>query len=174
MIQSDQFILSILIFRTVLTLQGRIDLARILLALVVGGLCLRFFIFSIFALCSWCGLAFSHRRVVLRLHICGWLPPPSLAFGSGRCRHGVVAYTPPPVHSPPCVLFFLSLIQKERRSMSRVPCSFPPSVGSIWVRILGFFPCSFIKSLWKFLRQIASTMLLRLIRHMQRPVPLLP
>ena len=37
---SIQFILCVLIIRTVLTLQGRIDLARILLALVVGGLCI--------------------------------------------------------------------------------------------------------------------------------------
>jgi hypothetical protein len=127
------------------------------------------------ALCSWCGLAFSHGRRDVSwfsfLNICAvlgfryfsvflhfsiffelcslfvpfrppltspparfvavvdgshlrirvWLPPPFLAFGSGRCRHGVVAYAPPPAYvaAPP---FLFSLIQKERTKKKQVPC----------------------------------------------------
>ena len=60
-------------------------------------LCSRYVLYSsfsmiFFALCSRFVLAFSHRRVLSPIFIFAvWLPPPILAFGSGRCRPVVVA-----------------------------------------------------------------------------------
>jgi hypothetical protein len=59
--------------------------------------------------------------IVLRIRL--WLPPPFLAFCSGRCRHGGRRLGSSACSIRPVSLFFFfPLIQKERRK-KYVPCS---------------------------------------------------
>ena|SRR5208282_3525404 len=144
---SIQFILCVLIIRTVLTLQGRIDLARICSLSSLAGCVFD----SSFPQSSHCahgaawlsatGAIVSIFVFIVGLHL---LPSPSARGGVAMSsslrllllfiRSSVFSFS-----------FLNSERKKKEEACPRSLRSFPPSVVSIWVLNRYFVPCSFIK-----------------------------